>query len=215
MNTKTTKSSSKKIAKSSRDIPDTILDTEAPDTKAKEPPPEQPSQAVQPDEVQAESQLSAIRDLLYGAQVRQINLDIDTLAEKMNDRMQQLSDKLEQSIQELNSTFSAKLDDLGKHLESLNKQRCQREDDLSADIDDLRNKLNEAHQESEQADRALHDELQAEADRLTREMARQHSQAMAELKKSSQELSSNKADRKTLANLLASMADNLTTDKVG
>ncbi len=160
------------------------------------------------------NQLAAIRDLLHGEELRTINSDIVKLTDDMNNRLQHMSDHFEQALSKLSTDFSSKLEDLGKHLESLNKQHHHREDDLSSDIDDLRHRLEQAQQESNQADSELHDELQSEADRLMRELNQRHDKAMAELEKTSQDLSSNKADRKTLANLLASMANNLTADEL-
>lgn len=163
----------------------------------------------------ASDPLAAIRELLYGEQVKLINTDIRLLTEQMNTRLQALRAQMEQSLERLHADFSGQLKDLDKHVESLNKARVQREGDLSADIDDVRHQLGRAIEESNSADDALRQQMDAEIKRLEKEMSDHHGEVMAELARTSKELSSNKADRKTLASLLAGMADNLTTDEPG
>jgi|GEM_PF-5830029 len=175
--------------------------------------PQNQLEPAEQDPLSPENQLTAIRTLLFGEQVKGINADIHRLTGEVNNRFRDLSHKLDQDLNRLATEFGAKLDDLAKHIEKLNKQRVNREQDLSAAIDDLRQKLEEAAQTSNQADDELHRELKSEADRLTRELTQHHNQAMAELKKTTQDLSSHMADRKTLATMLASMAEDLKSDE--
>ena len=160
-----------------------------------------------------EKQLAAIRDLLHGEEVRRINAEILRLAEDMQSRLDALRETAESSLQQLSTEFSARLDELRKHVDMLNKQRIDREGGLSGDIANLEKSLAESQRESNEADNELHKELRSEAARLMREMTERHREAMAELKKTAQDLSANKADRKTLATLLATVATNLNADE--
>ncbi len=177
-------------------------------------PDKEPSAAESDAKPDSTLQLKEIRELLFGAQVREVNADIHTLQQDTNTRIKQLTQQMQHSLAELTATFNSRLDDLAKHLESLNSQRMAREDDLAADIDHLRHQLEEAKAASDQADNQLHDRLTNEAERLANELNQRHHEAMERLNQTSTELSSNKADRKTLANLLAGMANNLTAGEL-
>jgi DNA repair exonuclease SbcCD ATPase subunit len=154
-------------------------------------------------------QLREIRELLFGAQVRQVNSDLSTRYKQVTEQISALTRQMEASFARLTSEFNSKLDNLSNHLEDLNRQRITRDDDLSADIDDLRHKLNEARAASEQTDGEIRNELHNEADRLNRELDQRHHEAMHRINQTSEELSNNKTDRKTLAALLGNLANNL------
>jgi ABC-type transporter Mla subunit MlaD len=163
--------------------------------------------------VTPEDQLIAIRDLLHGEEVRRINASIQRLSEDFQARLDALREAAESSLHRLGTELSARSDDLRNHVDMLNKQRIDREAGLSGDIANVEKSLAESQREASQADNELHNELKSEAERLMREMTERHREAMAELKKTAQDLSANKADRKTLATLLATVATNLGADE--
>lgn len=156
-----------------------------------------------------EQQLFEIRDLLFGEQQRLIELRIQNLEKNMQRKLQEMNDVFSNALNTLRQDSHAKLEELASHVEDLSKKHTENEHNLGADISDLQHHLNETRSELMQADSDLDTHLNNEANRLMNELTKKYDELMANLNNTSEELKNNKADRKTLATLLASVANNL------
>ena len=162
------------------------------------------------------SELSQLRDIVFGDAQRQLIESIDKLRTDLTASISSLKkhndeamSKLRNELHETENSLLQKLSEVDtKHVEtsealedSLNKAHAQ----LSSDIEmtDTSSK--------EDAD-ALHNRIDKETRQLTQMLNEYHAQAMDKLTEVNHELNTSKTDRKTLAKLLAAMATNLEAD---
>lgn len=175
--------------------------------------PQATQQKDQPTPPSPEQQLVEIRDLLFGEQQQAIQQRIDRLERNMQKKLQEMSDMFSTALNNLSKECSNKIEDLASHVEDLNRQHTHSEHMLASDISDLQHDLSDTRKELQQADSEIDAHLNAEANRLMSELTQKYNEMMANLKATSEELKNNKADRKTLATLLASVANNLNEDE--
>lgn len=81
--------------------------------------------------------------------------------------------------------------------------------EFSERLDDQKQQLQNTKQELQDSDDILRSQLLQQLDQLAQLVEQNHNDLMARINAASEELTHNKADRKTLATLLATMADNL------
>lgn len=133
---------------------------------------------------QSSQQLFEIRDLLFGDQLRMVNQRVDQMEATFQAKLQEMSNQFSNALAETRQEFSERLDDQKQQLQNT-KQELQDSDDI------------------------LRSQLLQQLDQLAQLVEQNHNDLMARINAASEELTHNKADRKTLATLLATMADNL------
>lgn len=148
---------------------------------------EQPVATLDPIQ-QSSQQLFEIRDLLFGDQLRLVNQRVD-----------QMEAAFQAKLQEMNNQFSAAL--------------AETRQDFTDRLDDQKQQLQNVKQELQDSDDILRSQLLQQLDQLAQQMERNHNDVMAKINSASDELTHNKADRKTLASLLSTMADSLATQE--
>lgn len=153
--------------------------------------------------------LLAIRDLLFGEQVSQlestinshnksITTRIDKLEKLITKTQQQFKDNINKAVEKINDTIDSHHSEhesqesiLEDKLMALGKSLEQYQNQTEGDFNEAQNELSNAAKE-------IYNSLESEVKQLS-----------DRIDKTSRELSSNKADRKTLASLLEGMASNL------
>lgn len=146
--------------------------------------------------------LEAIRDLLHGDQVRQIEGSLDKLSQDISTQLQSMNDKFRESLCQLSTDIGEKMQELGLRIDAVNQHQNERSDQLQQRLESL-------HQETLEANLELQQSLQAEANHLTEEIDQRYAEVMSDLDTAKHDLSDKKADRKTLACLLTQMANQL------
>lgn len=158
----------------------------------------------------SEEQLLAIRDLLFGEQVATIQASIESLNAETNKRFTQLESQLAKTSEKFNQSLKNTTSDIKElienhHLEHVSQESIIEENlgALSSAFDQFQsqteNDFSDAQKELNGASKALYKSLEKEVKALNKK-----------IEKASEELSTNKADRKTLASMLENMASNLT-----
>lgn len=154
-------------------------------------------------------QLQEIRDLLFGEQLSTVQNSIETLNSSIQQQLNALQKQLETRLQQLKSDIDAQLGELGSVTEQRDSDQSSRTAAVQDDLDTVRATLKAGLKEQEESRKGLGRDLSREITQLGKEIERRHRDAMKKLDTVSKDLKANKADRKTLATLLASMANNL------
>lgn len=149
--------------------------------------------------------LEKVRDLLFGEEVQRLNIHQSKIEADFTQAIADLKSETLQRIQKLEDTLIKKLDTLSADLKTEEKNRVQDDSGLQ----DQLNETNESHSRFESKTKNdladLYDQLMGECNRLQSESDKLSEQ----LATISQDLTSSKADRSTLAKLLKDMATGL------
>lgn len=147
--------------------------------------------------------LQQIQNLLFGAQAREIDVNLQLLENRLNERMDQMSQAFDEQIKKLGALMSGQLE----------KERTERElgqeivvesvDELRSSLTIVLSNLSESHQ---QARREMAEELKESSDKLAAQMALQHQQLSSQFQQGQSELDESKLSKKTMAKLLNELA---------
>lgn len=159
---------------------------------------------------QSTEQLSAIRDLLFGEQVRVIEQSLKEQNEALNKRL----DDIEALIAKNSADFSKQLiktsEKIISDLENNRLEHTSQEEILEQKLEAFNSQFGEFQQSTETEFSQAHSALVETSKELTKSINDEVVKLTHQINTASAELSANKTDRKTLANLLESMATNLT-----
>ena len=164
--------------------PEEAIETEATSDPAQEP------------ALQASQQLLEIRDLLFGEQLRAVHQREDEMELDLQAKLQEMNDQFSEALRELKQEFA--------------EQLAQHQQQSAQQISALNDNLNKTRAELIASDADLQTQMQQGLEQLRQVVQKNYDDVMAKISAASEELTNNKADRKTLAAMLASMADNLT-----
>jgi len=160
--------------------------------------------------VKPAEQLTAIRDLLFGEQVSALEQAIQNQSNSLNQRL----DNLEALIAKNSAEFSRQLSEASKaiksDLENNRLEHVSQEGILEEKLEVLNGQFENFQQATEKDFTESHNALTKSSKELTKSINTEVDKLAKQIEKASSELSTNKADRKTLASLLESMASNLT-----
>lgn len=162
---------------------------------------------------QASQQLLEIRDLLFGEQLRTVHQRADEMEAKLQSKLQEMNVHFSNALKDLRQDFNEQLSSHKQQSSILHRQHEEQEENLGQRITTLSEKLQHTHQELMTSDAELQTQLQQELDQLSQVVQKNYADVMAKINAASEELTTNKADRKTLAAMLASMANNLTNEE--
>lgn len=169
------------------------------------------------DEAQIEttdaSELGQLREILFGQSNRDFQHQLDQLSARVDQHIQQLSGRLDEQVKQLNSTIDARFDTLSKQLAEDSHQHQQSQNELKTLHDTLKAELEIAEASAHDETDKLDSRLKKEMDELESLFNQRHQALLERLQQVTAELSASKTDRKTLANLLSTMASNLATDQ--
>lgn len=157
----------------------------------------------------AERQLGEIRDLLFGEQSRGIQNSISVLSREMQTRMDGLSNAMNQNTKQLREDFSTRLDELGRHVEQLNRHHENR---FAVEHTEVDARITSLRQDVERSDQTLEQQLVDMSATLHELISTRVQEIMEQLTQTQLELRYSKADRKILASLLDKMANELNQD---
>ncbi len=140
-------------------------------------------------------ELRAVREILFGAQVRELEALRKETDERLGAAIAQLGEKLTETIDELRQQFQKDLFELTERLGVETADRSRQGRELEQALQDARADLSR--------------QLQDAARELREELRRKHETALRRLGEESAALSEAKADRSAVAELLSKMASEL------
>ncbi len=156
------------------------------------------------------SQLTEIRDLLFGEQVSALQ----QLIHQHNDETKARLDALEGLINQYSDDTAKKIDQLSakiaEDIESNRLEHVSQEAVLEDKLEGLGGNLDSYQQTTEKEFKQTHDLISKQHSEMSETLHREAEKLSTQIETVAEELTNNKADRKTLANLLESMATNLT-----
>ena len=158
------------------------------------------SQAPPPDAMSAVDAKSdgvlRIRDILFGSQMTEYE-----------QRFQSLGASLDEAVDRLESVISDEGTARGKSFEELRQHHVK-------DAEELKQELSQWREESRKELETLRAELQAELRKVRQELDQSRAELLRAVEAKFGELSTAKADRTTLANLLTELAGSLSSAEI-
>jgi seryl-tRNA synthetase len=160
--------------------------------------------------------LEKVRDILFGAQMRDYDRRFSRLEERM---LKEVSDAREDSrrrFDQLENFLKQEIASLGDRLRSENAQRAQATEDITRELRDtskaLNQKITQLDEQSSQANRELRQQLLDQSKSLSDEIRQKYEELAATVTREARELRSDKADRVALSNLFTELAMRLNNE---
>lgn len=153
-----------------------------------------------------DNSLETVRDILFGAQVKQANERDQQLEKLINTRADTLQKSLDTQIKAVENSIQKLTDKLAKDAEATSAKIEQRFKQVEDSIKSLDQRTQAAQQE-------MYDELVAERLALENDAKQWNEDLAKELENVHAQLKDSKTDRLTLANLLTDMAASLIADQ--
>jgi DNA anti-recombination protein RmuC len=154
--------------------------------------------------------IDKVRDILFGAQMREYDRRFSRLEERLLKETSDLKDDVRKRLGALEEYLKQELEALGQRLST---ERGDREDAAKSLGHDLREtanafdrKMASMDEQAARAQRDLRQQLLDQHQRLTDELQSRHAELLATLNREATELRDEKADRTALASLFTEMA---------
>ncbi len=158
---------------------------------------------------QSTEQLSAIKNLLFGEQVKALEQAIEVQNNVLNKRLDNLEALMIKNTSELSTALTKASQNIVDDLENNRLEHVSQETILEGKLELLNSQLTDYQQATEKEFSQTHSELAQSVKELNQVISKEVDQLTKQIERSSKELGDNKTDRKTLASLLESMASNL------
>jgi DNA anti-recombination protein RmuC len=172
-----------------------------------------PTQTITPlstQEIAGAGNLEKVRDLLFGAQMRDYDRRFVRLEERL---VKEVSDAREDSrrrFDQLENFIRQEIASLGDRLRSENQQRTQAAEDITRELRDtsktLNQKLHQFDEQTAQTHREIRQQMLDQSKNLSDEIRQKYEELAAALTREARELRSDKADRVALSNLFTELA---------
>jgi hypothetical protein len=154
--------------------------------------------------------IDKVRDILFGAQMRDYDRRFGRLEERLLKETSDLSDDVRKRLSGLEQYVRQELEALGERLMG---ERTDREGSVRTLVQELRDtsaafdrKTTSMDDQSARAQRDVRQQLLDQQQRLTDELQSRHQELLATVNRESTELRDEKADRAALASLFTEMA---------
>ncbi|WP_338518751.1 hypothetical protein [Alteromonas gracilis] len=164
------------------------------------------------DSVQQTDELTQLREILFGQTNRAFKADLSALESRVEENFTTLNHKLDKQFSEIRKTIDEHVATLSDQLASANESHSTIQAHLQSTTDRLQSELEIAETSAKSDNDALEAHVVKELESLDNLFSKRHQELLAKLQQVTSELSESKTDRKTLANLLSTMATNLATD---
>ncbi len=167
-------------------------------------------------EVAGGGNIDKIRDILFGAQMRDYERRFFRLEERLVKEAADAREDTRRRFDALESFIKQEISALGDRLRSENQQRSQADEDLTRELRDaaraLGNKINALDENTSQAQRELRQQLLDQARNLADEIRLKHDDLSAALAREARDLRHDKTDRAALSNLFTELAMRLNNE---
>ncbi len=157
--------------------------------------------------------LDAVRDILFGGQMRTVETRLRNIEDRFQQELESLRGEFQKRAAELDQFAKKETQALHERVAAENDARVQSLRELAGEVKDAFKQANQRHVALEQStslsDAELRDQLIAQAKAAAAELNRIHEKLSAELAKSHADLSHAKTDRSQIAALLGEMAQHI------
>jgi DNA anti-recombination protein RmuC len=177
----------------------------------------QPLQSVPSvQEIPGGGNIEKIRDILFGAQMRDYDRRFARLEERLLKEAADAREDARRRFDSLEIFIKQEINALGDRMKSEAQQRTQSDEDLTRELRDsarsLANKINALDENSSQTQRELRQQLLDQAKNLADEIRQKYDDLASRLQREAHELRNDKTDRAALANLFTELAMRLNNE---
>ncbi|GFD90968.1 hypothetical protein KUL152_31940 [Tenacibaculum sp. KUL152] len=162
--------------------------------------------------VEQTDELSQLREILFGQTNRAFRADLSALEARVEDSFSKLNAHLDVQFAQIRKQIDTQVAALTEQLINANDNHGNVQAHLQNTTDKLQSELEIAETTAKNDNDALEAHVVKELESLDNLFTKRHQELLAKLQQVTSELSESKTDRKTLANLLSTMATNLATD---
>ncbi len=160
--------------------------------------------------------LEKVRDILFGAQMRDYDRRFVRLEERMLKEVSDARDDSRRRFAQLEDFIKQEIASLGDRLRSENQQRSQATEDITRELRDtaknLNQKLHQMDEQAAQSQREIRQQILDQSKNLSEEIRRKYEEMAAALAREARELRVDKADRVALSNLFTELAMRLNNE---
>jgi DNA anti-recombination protein RmuC len=161
-------------------------------------------------EAREEEGIDKVRDILFGAQVRQYEQKFKHLEDLIQKEIANLRSETTKSADTLETYVKKELEALSDQLKNEQAERAESAEEMSGKIDrtvkNLEKKTGQLSEKVIASQRDLQEQILQQSKSLMEEIRSQHSQVSSSLDQSVNELRTDKMDRLSFANLLMEVA---------
>jgi hypothetical protein len=161
--------------------------------------------------------IGQIRDILFGAQMKDYDRRFTRLEERLNKEAEDLRTDVKKRMDNLETYIKSEIESLGDRLKTEQEGRVKSDKDLSEELRSAGNSQEKALAKLEERmtkdAREVRQQLLDQSKELSDELSRRHEQSMSTIENSSSELRDDKVDRSILSNLFAEVALRLTNEQ--
>lgn len=160
--------------------------------------------------------IEKIRDILFGAQMRDYERRFNRLEERLMKEAADAREDARRRFDSLEAFIKQEIAALGDRLRAENQQRSQANEEITRELRDtarsVTNKINALDEHSSQTHRELRQQILDQAKNLADEIRQKHDDLSALLSRESREIRHDKADRTALSNLFTELAMRLNNE---
>ncbi len=153
--------------------------------------------------------LTSIRQLLFGEEIARLDATIADHYKLFSEKFISLETLIKTSNDKIEKNIQSAMSELNQSISVNNNKHLQQEDKLEQKLIDFSSRFKEFKTHTEHDLSEAHSELETSATKIYKSLEKEVRLLSKKIEQTSQELSANKTDRKTLATLLETMAVNL------
>jgi seryl-tRNA synthetase len=160
--------------------------------------------------------IEKIRDILFGAQMRDYDRRFGRLEEKLLKETADLREETRRRFDSLENFIKQEIAALSDRVKAENQQSSQASEEITRELRDtarsIGQKINQLDEQTANQNRELREHILAQSKDLAEELRRKHDEISAALSREARELRNDKADRTALANLFTELAMRLNNE---
>jgi len=178
--------------------------------------PQEQASTFSSNEMTSPGNLEKVRDILFGAQMRDYDKRFNRLEERLVKEANEVRDETRRRFETLENYIKQEISALSERLKAENQQRIESGDEMTREMRDtaksIGQRIGQLDEQMSQAHRDLREHILAQSRELADEIRRKHDEITAALTRESRDLRADKADRSALANLFTELAMRLNND---
>jgi len=159
------------------------------------------------------SELDQLRHIVFGSAKAELDVNLADLQLEMREGFEHAAKQLQQQMTEIKNTLQESVNTLEDRIAWVDNQHSEKSLELIHNADKLTAEVEMNDANNQQHNEELHKKIDNDIDQLTNTFTQQHERTIELLNQVKKDLNSSKTDRKTLARLLATVANDLDTDE--
>tara|TARA_R110000787_G_scaffold17388_2_gene54497 strand:- start:498 stop:1034 length:537 start_codon:yes stop_codon:yes gene_type:complete len=172
------------------------------------------SKKEQQEHVAPVDELAQLRKIVFGVAEQQLKKQIAATRNDMEQALSAQNTNFADRLDKMQENITLRFEDIEQQIQRSDKAHDNNEVNIQKELSNLTSEHEMFATTTQQDFKTMEQSLDSESQSLTHNFNEQIEQLKTHLEQVSNELSSSKTDRKTLAKLLATMATNLADDQI-